>query len=80
MLEAKMNKLMEQCDEVMNDMIKTSGLGLDDLASLNEEQFAMIKRYMQLWKDCKELSLEQARMMDKINAIDKKLDKLLEKK
>ena len=80
MLEAKMNKLMEQCAEVMNDMIKTSGLGLDDLASLNEEQFAMIKRYMQLWKDCKELSLEQARMMDKINVIDKKLDKLLEKK
>ena len=83
MLEAETIKMMDQVDELMNDAIKVSGLGLDDLASLDEEQFQLIQRYFKLWDTCKKLSLEQAKTMDKIDEMDKKLDKiikLLEKK
>lgn len=72
MLE-KTRELMEATEELMNYVMKEL-VGFDTLKAMDGAEFEIMKKYAKLYEDAKELALEQAEMMDNMNA---KLDKIL---
>lgn len=72
MLE-KTRKLMDATEELMDYVMKEL-VDFDTLAAMDGGEFEIMKKYIKLYEDAKELALEQAEMMDNMNA---KLDKIL---
>ena len=74
--------IIKEMDEVMNAYMKQM-LSFEDLMDLDDEASRLLKRAWSLMDMSKKLMLEQAEALDKIDDIDKKMDKvikLLEKK
>ena len=66
-------------DEAMDGLYACIG-GIDALKSMDDEEALTFKKTLILMDTAKEYSLLMAEKLDKIDAIDKKLDKLLEMK
>ena len=66
-------KLLELTDEIM-DLCMGQILNKDMLECMSGEEFEMYKKTLNLMNQSKELVLEQARLMDDIDA---KLDKVI---
>lgn len=75
-LEFKSRELMESLDNLIKDAFKTLDLDLKDITDLNEEQFRLVKSYIQIFEDSKEFMILNSK---KIDSIERKLDQLLEK-
>lgn len=74
--------IIKEMDEVMDAYMKEM-LSFEDLMDLDDETAKLLKRAWNLMDMSKKLMLEQAEALDKIDDIDKKMDKvikLLEKK
>lgn len=71
-------KLYEQIDELMDLACKQ--FGYKELKNLTSEDLAAMKLFIGMMETAKEISLQQAEAMEKINALEKKLDLLLETK
>ena len=74
------NKITDRCDELMaivkQKIIETA----IDGDSINEDGFTALNLMFGLVNDCKELAADYAMKMEQIPEINKKLDKLLQKK
>jgi len=62
---------------MLTDIMKMTGFDLDSVADLDDEMIIMVKRYLVMMKKAKDLAIMQADRLDKIDEIDKKLDKLV---
>ena len=79
MMYGKTQRLIEEMDELMKESMAMIDV-IEVLESTDDKTLSMVKAYMKLYKESKELMLCQAEMIDEQ---DKKLDKiirLLEKK
>ena len=75
MLADKMNKVVEGIDELKKVFMRQCTI--DMLTSMNDEGLIAMKKCLELMDSSMDLAIEEARVMDEINA---KLDKLLEMK
>ena len=75
MLVDKTNQLIEEVNELKGSYIKM--FGPDMFEYMNEDTFEMVKKMFNLMNTSMEVIKEQAEV---IEVIDKKLDKLLERK
>ena len=75
-LEFKSRELMESLDNLIKDAFKALDLDIKDITDLNEEQFRLVKSYIQIFEDSKEFMILNSK---KIDSIERKLDQLLEK-
>lgn len=76
MLKEKVEGLYEECDELMNSSLRKT-VDLEMLKYTPLEDLETWLRCVQLYNEAKELSIMMAEKLDKIETIDKKLDKLL---
>lgn len=72
MLVEKTNKVMAGIDEMM--AIVKRKTDLDSLKNMDADEFELVKVALKMVDDCRDLALEQAKVMDDMN---KKLDRLL---
>jgi hypothetical protein len=70
-------EIFDELNKMLGDLMKMTGFDLDSVADLDDEMFIMVKRYLVMMKKAKDLSIMQAEKLDKIDEIDKKLDKVL---
>ena len=77
-LVKKTEEMLKLVDEAMDGLSACNGI--DALKSMNDEEALAFKKILILMYTAKEYSLLMAEKLDKIDAIDKKLDKLLEMK
>jgi len=70
-------EIFDELNKMLGDLMKMTGFDLDSVADLDDEMFIMVKRYFVLMKKAKDLSIMQAEKLDKIDEIDKKLDRVL---
>lgn len=68
-------KLMEQIDEVTTFFV--SKIDAEDIKEMDEGVLLMLKKGLKIMDTAKELSMEQAKAMDRLERIEDKLDKLL---
>lgn len=78
-LVKKTEEMFKLVDEAMDGLYACIG-GIDALKSMDDEEVLAFKKTLILMDTAKEYSLLMAEKLDKIDAIDKKLDKLLEMK
>ena len=69
-------KVLEGCDEVMNMAIAEYGVGIDDIASMDETTMKGTVAVSKLYVQSKDLALKQAQLMDKL---ERQNDELSEK-
>ena len=69
-------KVLEGCDEIMDMAIAEYGVGIDDIASMDETTMKATVAVSKLYVQSKNLALNQAQLMDKL---EKQNDELLEK-
>ena len=73
-LEAKTEKIIKNCEGLIELSYKASGFSImDTLSELDAEKGAMVGGFMTCYKDAKDLAVTQAKTMDKIL---KELDEL----
>lgn len=70
-------KLFEQVDELM--MLTSKCFDIREFKSMDPDMLRALQLTLEMMDTAKELSMKQAEAMSKIDAIDKKLDKLLSK-
>ena len=73
-------KVTDRCDELMAIVKKRIIETTIDGDSMNEDVFKALNWMFDLVNDCKELAVDYAMTMEQIPEINKKLDKLLQKK
>lgn len=73
-------KITDRCDELMAIAKKQIIETAIDSDSINEDGFKAMNLMLGLVNDCKELAVDYAMKMEQIPEINKKLDKLLQKK
>ena len=73
-------KITDRCDELMVIVKKRIIETTIDGDSMNEDVFKALNWMFGLVNDCKELAGDYAMTMEQIPEINKKLDKLLQKK
>lgn len=71
-------KLFEQVDELM--MLTSKCFDIREFKSMDPDMLRALQLTLEMMDTAKELSMKQAEAMSKIDAIDKKLDKLLSKR
>lgn len=71
-------KLFEQVDELM--MLTSKCFDIREFKSMDPDMLRALQLALEMMDTAKELSMKQAEAMSKIDAIDKKLDKLLSKR
>lgn len=76
-LVAETTEIFDELNKMLGDLVKMSGFDLDSVADLDDEMVIAVKRYFVLMKKAKDLAIMQAEKLDKIDEIDKKLDKVL---
>lgn len=69
-------KVLEGCDELMKMAIAESGVGIDEIASMDETTMKVMVSVSKLYVQSKDLALKQAELMDKL---ERQNDELLEK-
>lgn len=69
--------IFDELNKMLTDLMKMTGFDLDSVADLDDEMVIMVKRYLVMMKKAKDLAIMQAEKLDKIEEIDKKLDKLM---
>lgn len=74
LLVTKTEELFETTDKMLKEMFFASGIELEDMFTMDEEEYSAVKKCFEMWKMCKEYSVEMAKRLDKINDIDEKLD------
>ena len=70
-------EIFDELNKMLTDIMKMTGFDLDSVADLDDEMIIMVKRYLVMMKKAKDLAIMQADRLDKIDEIDKKLDKLV---
>ena len=69
-------KVLEGCDELVNMAIAEYGVGIDDIASMDETTMKVTVVVSKLYVRSKDLALKQAEIMDEL---ERQNDELLEK-
>ena len=75
-LTTKMNEMFDECEELLKKCLIQAGFDLEDIADLDDDAFGMIKQYAKTLTACKEIALEQCRLMEKIDKLDEVNEKL----
>lgn len=82
MVEAT-EKLFEEMDTCLDDLLEAVGFSIRDIKSIDETEFKSLRSLFKLMDSAKEHQLKQAEMIDTLNKelinVSKKLDKLLNK-
>lgn len=77
MLSWKVESLMAECDELLDDCVKES-VDIDTLKCMNSDDLNTMQKAISLYKKSKELAIEVAKTYDDINEKMDKIIKLLE--
>ena len=84
-LVERTEKLLEKTDEVMNEMMKVSGVHA--IKTMDDDELVFFRGCLNLVDEFKKYYLEVSNELDKIdsierklNSIDNKIDKLLQRK
>lgn len=84
-LVERSEKLLKKTDEVMNEMMKASGVYA--IKTMGDDELIVFRDCLNLMDESKEYCLEVAKELDKIdsierklNSIDNKINKLLQRK
>lgn len=75
-LTTKMNEMFDECEGLLKRCLIQAGFDLEDIADIDDEVFGVIKQYIKTWTACKEIALEQCRLMEKIDKLDEVNEKL----
>ena len=70
-------EIFDELNKMLTDLMKMTGFDLDSVADLDDEMVIAVKRYLVMMKKAKDLAIMQADRLDKIDEIDKKLEKLM---
>lgn len=69
-LKEKTSKIFGDCEKLLFEAMKASGLDISDIADADDDIVIMFKRYMELMKSAEDLAIAQAEQLDKINMLD----------
>ena len=69
-LEEKTRKIFGDCEKLLFEAMKASGLDISDIADADDNSIILFKRYMELMKSAEELAIAQAEQLDKIDMLD----------
>ena len=69
-LKEKTIKIFGDCEKLLLEAMKASGLNISDIADADDDMVILFKRYMELMKSAEELAIAQAEQLDKINMLD----------
>ena len=69
-LKEKTSKIFGDCEKLLFEAMKASGLDISDIADADDDTVIMFKRCMELMKSAEELAIAQAEQLDKINMLD----------
>ncbi|MBP5596216.1 MAG: hypothetical protein J6Y02_12595 [Pseudobutyrivibrio sp.] len=69
-LEEKTRKIFGDCEKLLFEAMKASGLDISDIADADDDTVILFKRYMELMKSAEELAIAQAEQLDKIDMLD----------
>lgn len=75
-LTTKMNEMFDECEGLLKKCLIQAGFDLEDIADLDDDMFGMIKQYIKTMTACKEIALEQCRLIEKIDKLDEVNEKL----
>lgn len=75
-LKEQTEVLFEDAEKLLFECLGACGLEISSIANTDDDMLILFKKYMRLIKDCEALAIKQAEMLDRIESIDKKLDKL----
>jgi hypothetical protein len=75
-LKEQTEALFEDMEKLLVECLGTCGLDISSIANADDDMLILFKKYMKLVKDCEDLAVKQADMLDKISTLDKKLDKI----
>lgn len=78
-LVKKTKELFKGIDETMDAMYKSAG-GIEMFKNMGDEEALLFRRLLILMDTSKEYSMLMAKKLDRIDAIDEKLNKLLKRK
>ena len=69
-LKEKTSKIFSDCEKLLFEAMKASGLDISDIADADDDTVILFKRYMELMKSAEELAVAQAEQLDKIDMLD----------
>lgn len=69
-LKEKTSKIFDDCEKLLFEAMKASGLNISDIADADDDTVILFKRYMELMKSAEDLVIAQAEQLDKINMLD----------
>lgn len=69
-LEEKTRKIFGDCEKLLFEAMKATGLDISDIADADDDTVILFKRYMELMKSAEELAIAQAEQLDKIDMLD----------
>lgn len=69
-LAEKTEKVFKDCEKLLFDAMKASGLDISSIAEADDDSIILFKRYMEVLKDAEDLAIAQAAQLDKIDMID----------
>ena len=76
MLERKAEELFNTMDEFMNLVVKET-VSFRSVSEMDENELNAFRLMAKTMDETKEFYIEMAKQLDKINELDKKIDKLL---
>ena len=76
MLERKAEELFNTMDEFMNLVVKET-VSFGSVSEMDENELNAFRLMAKTMDETKEFYIEMAKQLDKINELDKKIDKLL---
>ena len=76
MLERKAEELFNTMDEFMNLVVKET-VSFRSVSEMDENELNAFRLMAKTMDETKEFDIEMAKQLDKINELDKKIDKLL---
>ncbi len=75
MLKEKTERMFAECDELMNLALKES-INIDNFGKSNSKEIELCVKMLLIYKEIKSQQIELSEKLDKIEDIDKKLDKV----
>ena len=69
-LKEKTSKIFDECEKLLFEAMKASGLNISDIADADDNAVILFKRYMKLMKSAEDLAMAQAEQLDKIDIRD----------
>lgn len=69
-LEEKTTKMFKDLEGMLGRILSVAGINLSDLGDVDDETALLVRDYVKIMSDCKDLAIAQAEKLDKLDKLD----------